>query len=359
MTPGGDADSPVQHPPSTTTRDQAGGFGGRIPSTSSRRTLPDHGPGAGPGPMSKVAYYCSLLVTFVVTFFSRFKSQARIRLNNRNLIVLRSLGEGGFAFVSLVKDASTSELMALKRARIQLPEHEQRIKKEIEAHGKVRSNHVVPLIDSALVRGSNGMQEGLLLLPYFERGTVQDVIDRKGPLPLAAALRYTIHVCEGLAAFHSCNPPLAFRDLKPANILISSPDNLGVLTDLGSVAPARVSLTNRQDALALQEECAETVTAPYRAPELFDTPSQGFLTEQSDIWGLGCTIYAMLYGESPFDGSLTAAMSGQIPFPNKDSYPSAIREIISDCLRTDWTKRPSAQGVAERCRILSDASGQV
>lgn len=54
--------------------------------------------------------------------------------------------------------------------------------------------------------------------------------------------------------------------------------------DLGSVAPARVQITSRHEALALQELCAETATAPFRAPELFDPPSNGNIDERTDVW---------------------------------------------------------------------------
>jgi serine/threonine kinase 16 len=69
--------------------------------------------------------------------------------------------------------------------------------------------------------------------------------------------------------------------------------------DLGSVAPARLSITSRKEAVALQELCAETVTAPFRAPELFDLPSDALIDERTDIWALGCTIFAMAYRNSP------------------------------------------------------------
>lgn len=90
---------------------------------------------------------------------------------------------------------------------------------------------------------------------------------------------------------------MAFRDLKPANIIITSTNAL--LIDLGSVTPAVISITNRKQALALQDECAELVTACYRAPELFDPPSECMIDERSDVWSLGCCIYAQLMGDSP------------------------------------------------------------
>ena len=69
--------------------------------------------------------------------------------------------------------------------------------------------------------------------------------------------------------------------------------------DLGSVSNARIQLSSRKEAIALQDLAAETVTAPFRAPELFDPPSVGMVDETCDIWALGCTLYAMAFRESP------------------------------------------------------------
>lgn len=54
---------------------------------------------------------------------------------------------------------------------------------------------------------------------------------------------------------------------------------------------------------------------PKRAPELFNVPSECQIDERTDVWSLGCCLYAMAYGNSPCDGSALSAMSGRIRFP--------------------------------------------
>ncbi|KAJ1345035.1 hypothetical protein BSLG_000550 [Batrachochytrium salamandrivorans] len=248
-------------------------------------------------------------------------------------------------------DHSSTGLYALKRIAVQLPEHEERLRGEIAAHGCVtHSPYVVNLVDSQCVMGADGsIVEGRLLLPYFKNGTVQDLINKTPSgeyIPLATILKIGIDICKGLQAFHSRSPPLAFRDLKPANVLIGD-DGKAVLMDLGSVALARVQVKSRRDAVALQELCAETVTAPFRAPELFDPPSDALISEAVDIWALGCTLYAMAYGESPFDGTMTAVISCKLSFPPNDPYGPQFRTVMEGIIQSQPTARPSANQIEQ------------
>jgi serine/threonine kinase 16 len=137
----------------------------------------------------------------------------------------------------------------------------------------------------------------------------------------------------------SLSPPLAFRDLKPANILLDG-SNI-VLSDLGSVAIARVEIKSRKDGIELADLCQSSVTAPYRAPELFDPPTNSFVTEASDIWALGCTLYAMAYREPPFDGTLTATIGAKITFPDVDDYGAHFRGLLKGILQTQPGARPT------------------
>jgi serine/threonine kinase 16 len=106
----------------------------------------------------------------------------------------------------------------------------------------------------------------------------------------------------------------------------------GVLMDLGSVAPARLHVATRKDALVLQEHAAEHCTAPYRAPELFEVSAGMDIDERTDVWSLGCTLFAMSYGhgQSPFDGTATSVMSGRIPYPNESSDANVDHRHVGD-----------------------------
>jgi len=149
-----------------------------------------------------------------------------------------------------------------------------------------------------------------------------------------------------LITLHGLDTPIAHRDIKPANIMISD-DNKAILMDFGSSRVARCNIETRRDALLLQELCEETCSILYRAPELFEIPTPTMIDERTDIWSLGCAIFTMAYGKSPFesavnDGSIKlAVMNGKIKFPNSD-YSESITQLITWLCTVDSTKRPFA-----------------
>ncbi|KAJ3113875.1 Serine/threonine-protein kinase 16 [Phlyctochytrium bullatum] len=273
------------------------------------------------------------------------------KLKDRHLGVVKQVGEGGFAFVYLVReigsaphhaeDTEPSQPLALKVVRLQLAEQERALNVEIAALRTIVSPHVIKLLDHEIQTQSKKDARALLLFPYY-KGSVQDLL-KEGPIQeLQKILSIAKDVLHGLQAFHTRDPPLAFRDLKPANILLSD-TNRAVLTDLGSVAEARVPLTTRAEALRLQDLCAETVTAPFRAPELFEpsTAPGREVTEKTDIWAFGCTVFTMAYGEPPFDGTATATVCGKVMFPKAPVYPAGLQDMILKTLSFTPAERPS------------------
>jgi serine/threonine kinase 16 len=160
------------------------------------------------------------------------------------------------------------------------------------------------------------------------------------------------------------------RDVKPHNVLLGGgggcsgddPDH-AVLTDLGSVAAARVEVATRQQALAAEDEAACKTSAAYRAPELTSVPQPPcVLDETVDIWGLGCSLYCLAFGHSPFESTREgvlrlAILNGRFSYPphyrHRDcQFSEAFVGLVSDMLQLAPRDRPSAADVAERCQRM-------
>ncbi|KAF9584095.1 hypothetical protein BGW38_007605 [Lunasporangiospora selenospora] len=161
--------------------------------------------------------------------------------------------------------------------------------------------------------------------------------------------------------------PFAHRDIKPANVMIADDGQTPVLMDFGSMARARVKIQTRQQALYEQDLAAEQCSMPFRAPELFDVKTGTTLDEKVDIWSLGCTLYAMAYGTSPFEtnqinqgGSMAlAVLNGNFRFPTVDRgdrYSSEFRDLVKAMVLVDPTARLDIHQVIERVDQLLDRS---
>ena len=197
---------------------------------------------------------------------------------------------------------------------------------------------------------------------------------------VVSELRIFLQVCEGLRCMHEHEPPFAHRDIKPHNVLVRGAGGPGewvqpgegtveaVLMDFGSVREARRTVSSRLEALRLQEDAEAHCTAAYRAPELFDVPSECTVDEKVDIWSLGCCLFYLLRGESPFEyalgstgGSIAlAVLSGKYSWDGPGlcdcggAEEGALRSLVDACLSQDPTARPSIQELAQRCGALLD-----
>jgi serine/threonine kinase 16 len=256
---------------------------------------------------------------------------------------MKQIGEGGFAFVYDVMSTANGEHYALKKMICQTDEQLDEAKKEIDTMVKVKHANVLPLLEFAYTLNRKGQKEVLLVLPLYQMGSVQTLIDRGPGYPHCAftdgldVLKILRQIVEGLTAIHACG--LRHGDLKPANILLSE-SYQAVITDFGSVSPAPITVHNRIEALEVQEKAAMFTTASYRAPELFNTPSECVVGFESDVWSLGCLVYCLLYSRSPFESateglSTLSVMSAHYSVPEGNLWPEEYLKLLSGCLTAD------------------------
>ncbi|XP_060533480.1 serine/threonine-protein kinase 16 [Cylas formicarius] len=278
-----------------------------------------------------------------------------VDINGVKYVIKERLGEGGFSCVDLVENTSTKKKYALKRITCHGIEDQKITIEEIGYHKKLRHPNIIELIDS-VIKGSADIvvqttSEAFLVLPYYPRGTLHDYLTirsfSKKFLEVRDIVRLFLEISDAVRYMHSYIPePIAHRDLKTGNVCLT--DNMDpILMDLGSCAPAKVQICGAQDAQKLQDVASERCSMTYRAPELFHVESYCVIDQRTDIWSLGCILYALLYFKSPYDvvyergdSVNLAVISGVIHFPEDSPFDKNLHDLILFILKSNPTERP-------------------
>ncbi len=222
------------------------------------------------------------------------------------------IGAGGMAVVYLAEDRKHSRKVALKVLRPELaaaigPE---RFVREIEIAARLSHPHILPLYDS-------GESDGTLyyVMPYVPGESLRERIDREGKLPVAETVRLTDEIASALS--HAHEQGIVHRDVKPENVMLSGGHavvaDFGIARAVSAAGGARLTGTG----LAVG-------TPAYMSPE------QAFGDEsidgRSDVYALGCVVYEMVSGRTPFAGATPQALIAKHVV---DTAPS-LRSIDAD-----------------------------
>ncbi|KAJ9553780.1 hypothetical protein OSB04_017825 [Centaurea solstitialis] len=179
-----------------------------------------------------------------------------------------------------------------------------------------------------------------MALESCEGGELFDQITRKGRLTEDEARFYAAEVVDALEYIHIMG--LIHRDIKPENLLLTSEGHIKI-ADFGSVKPMQDSrITVLPNAASDDKACTFVGTAAYVPPEVLNSSPA---TIGNDLWALGCTLFQMLSGASPFkDASewliFQRIIARDVKFP--DYFSDDARDLIDKLLDMDPVKRPGA-----------------
>ncbi|WP_261342078.1 serine/threonine protein kinase [Thalassoglobus neptunius] len=224
---------------------------------------------------------------------------------------MRCLGRGGMGIVFRVFDPQLNRDSAVKVLSPELAGSaaaRQRFSREAKSAAAVVHPHVVPI---QTVDEHDGLP--YLVMPVVEGQSLQQRVEKDGPLSVIETVRIASQVAEGLAAAHEQG--LVHRDIKPANILLENGVERVQLTDFG--------LARAVDDASMTRSGVIAGTPQYMSPEQAHGDS---VDHRSDLFSLGSVVYFMLTGRSPFRAETTMGVLNRI----SNDEPRSLRSINPD-----------------------------
>jgi serine/threonine-protein kinase len=204
---------------------------------------------------------------------------------------------------------------------------------EREARTVARLNHpnVVAVFDFGTDSG-----DPYLVMEFVDGPTVADLL-AGGPLALGQALAIAAQTCDGLGAAHAAG--VIHRDVKPRNLILT-PAGIVKICDFGiarlHIATGQASLTGTAEAMG---------SSSYMAPEQVNSDP---VDDRTDLYGLGCTLFAMLTGGPPFVAPspvdvahLQVTQSPPSLLALRPDAPADLATLVDDLLAKSPQLRPS------------------
>lgn len=217
---------------------------------------------------------------------AELRAAPRLVVANRYVVDLDALiGSGGMALVYRGFDLRTRRPVAMKTLRIEYRrDHETRarFRREVRTLAFLTHRHVVKVFDLY-----EDEEASWAVMEYVEGRSLKEIVREQGRLTLEETASILEQTADALNYLHDHG--LVHLDVKPQNLIVQ-PDGFVKLIDFGLAQPARTP----------QELIGGSTfgTVSYLAPE---QASGEKVDIQTDVYALGCVVYEMLTGRTPFD----------------------------------------------------------
>src|SRR6266851_3544433 len=214
--------------------------------------------------------------------------------------IINQIGRGGFGAVYKAMDAQFGNRLVAIKEMSQSSLDLQELTKAVDAFKREAR------LDNA--SGATGQPQGL---------------------PLQKVIGIGIQLCTVLDYLHTRQPPIIFRDLKPANVMLTSHEHV-YLIDFGIARHFKPGQAT--DTIAFG-------SPGYAAPEQYGRMQT---TPRSDVYSLGATLHHMLTGQDPSHTPFQfAPLRSQLG-------PDRLKTLLTQMLEMDASKRPDSMATVKQ-----------
>jgi eukaryotic-like serine/threonine-protein kinase len=274
----------------------------------------------------------------------------------RTYKIVRVLGQGGMARLYEAEHLRIDARFAAKIIHDDLarePSLLARFEREAHAAGRIRSEHVVRIVD--VLRTQD--ERPCIVTELLEGEDLQVRLDRVGKLSVAEAIPIVRQLCRGVAAAHAVG--VVHRDLKPSNVFLCQREG----TPLVKVFDFGVAKIEDDEKLTRTGAVMGTTT--YMAPEQARRAADA--GPLADVYSIGAILYHMLAGEPPY-GSLPAVSRFALllseeparPRAINPAIPAGVEAVIQHAMARDTASRVSSVLELERqLAVFEDAQSSI
>jgi len=266
--------------------------------------------------------------------FQSYIAEIKEGLDFGDYKILGKLGKGGMGVVLRALHRADDEEVALKiligRDQASVRDIE-RFKKEATVMMPLINEGIVKIMDLGRVRGLD-----YIAMEYIRGQSLKQVIDSNPKLATIEALEIIRSAAEAVAFIHSHG--IIHRDIKPENIMVRDEDGSAVLMDFGLAGWDKIEILAGRGSIG---------TPMYQPPEQADVGGPfGKISEASDVYGLGATLYYLMTGKHPFSGRSVKEVREKIkkvpptpPSAHRSDIPTAAEALVLRCMKKRQAER--------------------
>ena len=227
--------------------------------------------------------------------------------------ILREIGHGGMSVVYLAMDTHINKQWAVK----EIKKKGSGKNDEIIVNSLLAEANLMKRLDhAALPRIVDIIDNGVtiyVVMDYIEGESLDKILNEYGAQPEELVIGWAMQLCDALAYLHAQKPPIIYRDMKPANIMLKPEGNIKII-DFG------IAREYKEQSLA---DTTVLGTKGYAPPEQYS----GQTDARSDIFALGMTMHHLLTGIDPRSGEAYAPVRMWNP-----ELSEGIELIIDKCV---------------------------